>query len=170
MVCRLHYHFDVWYANWRDAAAFLSTANRLTDLTRKAMGENSVKRTYVAGPEGFGPLPFSNGVLVGNTFYMAGHIGFDPATRKVPDVLEQEVQLLMNSMKETLAKAGLRLSDLVYVQIFCADVSLFERFNAVYRTFFQEPFPARAFIGSGPLLLGAHFEIQGIAVGREVES
>ena len=128
--------------------------------------ETEQKRMHVPAPAGFGPLPFSSGVLVGNTFYMAGHIGFDPATRKVPEVLEREIELLMTSMKATLAKAGLTLNDLVYVQIFCSDVLLFERFNAVYRPFFQEPLPARAFIGSGPLLLGAHFEIQGIAVGK----
>ena len=122
------------------------------------------ERMHVPPPAGFGPLPFSNGVLAGDTFYMAGHIGFDPATRKVPDMLESEIELLMTTMKATLAKAGLGLNDLVYVQIFCPDVSLFERFNAAYRTYFQGPFPARAFIGSGPLLFGAHFEIQGIAV------
>ena len=126
------------------------------------------KRMHVPAPSGFGPLPFSTGVLVDDTIYMAGHIGVDPATRRVPDVLEREIELLMNLMQATLAKAGLALNDLVYVQIFCPDVSLFERFNAAYRTYFQEPFPARAFIGSGPLLFGAHFEIQGIAVRRPV--
>jgi enamine deaminase RidA (YjgF/YER057c/UK114 family) len=55
------------------------------------------------------------------------------------------------------------MHDLVYVQIFCSDVSLFARFNAVYRTYFDKNFPTRAFIGSGPLLFGARFEIQGIA-------
>jgi 2-iminobutanoate/2-iminopropanoate deaminase len=130
------------------------------------MSEDTTKRIHVPPPSGFGPLPFSNGVLVGNTFYLAGHIGFDPATRKVPEVLEREVEFLMTSLQETLAKGGLGLNDLVYVQIFCPDVGLFERFNAVYRTYFQDPFPARAFIGSGPLLFGAHFEIQGIAAKR----
>jgi 2-iminobutanoate/2-iminopropanoate deaminase len=125
------------------------------------------KRVHIPAPSGFGPLPFSSGVLAGNTFYLAGHIGIDPATRKVPDVLEREIELLMTGMKATLAKAGLTLNDLVYVQIFCPDVSLFERFNAAYRTHFEEPLPARAFIGSGPLLFGAHFEIQGIAVKDE---
>lgn len=124
-------------------------------------------RLYVPPPSGFGPpLPFSNGVLIGDTFYTSGHIGFDPATKKVPDTIEREVEYLMTGMKDTLAKAGLGLQDLVYVQIFCPDVSLFERFNAVYRTYLKEPFPARAFIGSGPLLLGAHFEVQGIAVRK----
>jgi 2-iminobutanoate/2-iminopropanoate deaminase len=135
------------------------------------MSENSSKkRVYVPPPGGFGPLPFSSGVLAGDTFYMAGHIGFDPATKKIPETVEREVECLMSSMRDTLAKAGLALDDLVYVQIFCPDVSLFERFNAVYRTYFKEPLPARAFVGSGALLLGAHFEIQAIAVKKTVDS
>jgi 2-iminobutanoate/2-iminopropanoate deaminase len=78
--------------------------------------------------------------------------------------VESEVRLMMDSFRETLAKAEMTLQDLVSVQIFCPDVSLFDRFNAIYRTYFIEPLPARAFIGSGPLLFGARFEIQGIAV------
>jgi 2-iminobutanoate/2-iminopropanoate deaminase len=120
-------------------------------------------RLHIPAPTGFGPLPFSNGVFVGDTFYLGGHIGFDPTTKKVPDDLEREIRFLMESIQHTLAEAGLTLQDLVSVQIFCADVSLFDRFNAVYTTYFREPFPARAFLGSGTLLLGAHFEIQAIA-------
>jgi 2-iminobutanoate/2-iminopropanoate deaminase len=120
-------------------------------------------RTHIPPPGGYGVWPFSSGVLVGDTYYMAGHLGLDPATKKIPAEIEREIRLLMDGIRETLAKADLTLQDLVYVQIFCSDVSLFDRFNAVYRTYFQEPFPARAFIGSGPLLFGAHFEIQAIA-------
>lgn len=121
-------------------------------------------RFHVPPPAGFGPLPFSSGVLVGDTFYLSGHIGFDPATREIPAEIEIEIRHLMDGIGDTLAAANLSMQDLVSLQIFCPDVSLFERFNAVYRTYFREPFPARAFLGSGPLLLGAHFEIQGIAV------
>jgi len=121
-------------------------------------------RIHVPPPSGFGPLPFSSGVMAGETFYLAGHIGIDPATRKIPQDIEAEVRLLMEGIRNTLGEVGLTLQDVVSVQIFCPDVSLFDRFNAVYRTYFEEPLPARAFIGSGPLLFGAHFEIQGIAV------
>ena len=121
-------------------------------------------RLYLPAPSGFGALPFSMGVLAGNTFYLAGHIGFDPATRKVPEDVEQEVRCLMDSVKQTLARAGLELDHLVMVQVFAADVSLFERFNAVYATYFKGNLPARAFIGSGRLLMGARFEILGVAV------
>lgn len=125
----------------------------------------SQNRLHIPPPSGFGPpLPFSMGVLVGNTFYLAGHIAVDPATKKVPSDVESEVCVLMGSIRDTLGKAGLTLQDLVYVQVFCPDVGLFDKFNAVYRTYFQGPLPARAFIGSGPLLFGARFEIQGIAV------
>jgi hypothetical protein len=44
------------------------------------------------------------------------------------------------------------------VEIHCPDVSLWELFNAIYRTFFTGPLPPRAFIGSGPLLFGARFD------------
>ena len=56
------------------------------------------------------------------------------------------------------------MDDLVNVQVFCPDISLFDRWNAVYRSYFKKDFPARAFIGSGPLLFNAHFEMQGTAV------
>lgn len=123
----------------------------------------SETRTHFAPPGGYGAWPFSTGVLVGSTFYLSGHLGIDPATKTIPAGVEREVQLMLDDFRDTLAKADLTMQDLVYVQIFCSDVSLFDRFNSVYRTYFKEPFPARAFIGTGPLLFGAHFEIQGIA-------
>jgi 2-iminobutanoate/2-iminopropanoate deaminase len=109
-------------------------------------------------------LPYSNGVLVGNTLYVAGTIGTDPATDNAPADLDREIHLALDSMKATLAEAGMTMDDLVSVQVFCPDLSLYDKFNATYRTYFKEKFPARAFIGSGSLLRGGHFEIQGIAV------
>ncbi len=65
--------------------------------------------------------------------------------------------------------AGLTMDDLVSVQIFCSDVSFFESFNSVYRTYFHGEYPARAFLGSGKLLFDARFEVQGIAVRHSAE-
>jgi hypothetical protein len=64
----------------------------------------------------------------------------------------------------TLTRSGFSMQEVVSLTIFCPDLLLFDTFNRVYRTYFRPPFPARAFIGSGPLLFGARFEIQGIAV------
>lgn len=127
---------------------------------------SAAKRVHFSPPAGFGPLPFSNGVLVGDTFYMSGHLGMDPATKKIPADVGQEIRFMLDSFRRTLSRAALAMEDLVFVQVFCSDVSLFDQFNSVYRAYFSRDFPARAFIGSGPLLFGAHFEIQGIAVNR----
>lgn len=111
-------------------------------------------------------LPFSDGVLVGDTLYLAGKIGVDPETGRAPEDVEKEIRILLDGMKTTLAAADMTMEDLVSVQIFCPDLSLYEKFNEIYRTYFDKNFPARAFIGSGPLLRGGRFEAQGIAVRR----
>jgi reactive intermediate/imine deaminase len=111
-------------------------------------------------------LPYSDGVLVGDTLYLAGRIGIDPETGKPPAELDKEIRLLLDGMKAALKEANMTMDDLVSVQIFCPDLSLYEKFNEIYRTYFIKDFPARAFIGSGPLLRGGRFEAQGIAVRR----
>jgi reactive intermediate/imine deaminase len=108
--------------------------------------------------------PFSDGVMVGNTLYLAGRLGIDRQTNQVPADPEQEARLMIDGIKAVLAEAGMTMDDLVSVQVFCSDVSLFEKFNGVYRSYFKKDFPARAFLGSGPLLRGARFEMQAIAV------
>lgn len=111
-------------------------------------------------------LPYSDAVLAGNTLYLAGRIGIDPQTGKAPEDVEKEIRLLLDGIKTTLAAADLTMDDLVSVQVFCPDLSLYDKFNEIYRTYFTKDFPARAFIGSGPLLRGGHFEMQAIAVRR----
>ena len=111
--------------------------------------------------------PFSDAVWAGNTLYLSGHIGLDPQTHKPPDSATEEAKLVLDAFKNTLEAAGLTMSDLVSLQIFCSDVSLFSEFNTVYRTYFKnDDYPARAFLGSGRLLFDARFEVQGIAVRK----
>jgi 2-iminobutanoate/2-iminopropanoate deaminase len=110
-------------------------------------------------------MPFSDAVLVdGKTLYLSGRIGLIAGTTKVPDTAEEEARLVLEEIKRVLAMAGMTMDDLVSIQIFCSDVSLFDQFNAVYRTYFTSKLPARAFLGSGTLLFGARFELQGVAV------
>lgn len=67
----------------------------------------------------------------------------------------------------SLALAASVATGVVFVQVYCSDVAHFEKFNAVYRGYFEEgEFPARAFLGSGELLFDARFEVQMIAVKR----
>jgi reactive intermediate/imine deaminase len=108
--------------------------------------------------------PFSDAVRVGNTLYLAGRIGLDPATQKPPADAATEVHNVLDQMKAVLAQEGMTMDDLVSIQVFCPDLSLYGTFNDIYKTYFTKGYPARAFIGSGPLLSGGRFEVQGIAV------
>lgn len=109
--------------------------------------------------------PFADAVLVdGRTLYLSGRIGVVPGTTRVPDTPEEEAHLVLQEVQRVLAMAGMTMDQLVSVQVFASDVSLWERFNAVYRTYFSGQLPPRAFLGSGTLLFRARFEVQGIAV------
>lgn len=153
---------------WGAGLALASTA-----LLAGAATAAEPDRHYVpAGvPPGNSPAPpFSNGVMVGSTFYVAGHIGIDPATGQAAATADAEAHLVMDAVKQTLEKAGLSLDDLVSVTVYCTDLGLYDGFNAVYRGYFQGQFPARAFIGVNQLVRGAHFEINGVAVARAGKS
>jgi 2-iminobutanoate/2-iminopropanoate deaminase len=110
------------------------------------------------------PAPaFSEGVLAGDTFYIAGHIGFDPATHRAPSDPEVEARIAMDSIQQTLKGAGLTWDDVVSLTVYCTDMSLYDHFNAVYRTYFHGHYPARALVGVKDLLFAGHFEISGVA-------
>jgi 2-iminobutanoate/2-iminopropanoate deaminase len=125
------------------------------------------ERRYIAARTAAdtGQPPFSGAVLAGDTLYLSGALGLTP-DGTVPEDVEAEARAVMESVKRNVTAAGLTMDDLVYVQIFCSDVAHYDVFNRVYRTYFQKEYPARAFIGSGTLLRGARFEVQGIAVRR----
>ena len=112
--------------------------------------------------------PFSDGVLVGNTLYLTDQIGVDPNTGKLPEDVGQEARIALDRIKSTLAEAGMTMDDLVFIQVFCTDMSLYSKFNGDYKTYFGKDYPARTFGGSGygPSGSGAHFEINGIAIKR----
>ena len=108
-------------------------------------------------------LPFSRAVLVGDTLYVAGHLGLDPDTGRAPADPAVEVELLLDGFAGTLGRAGLTMDHLVDVQVYCSDVDLYDTFNRAYSARFSGDYPARAFIGSGTLLRGARFEMLGVA-------
>ena len=132
-----------------------------------AVTASAAERRYVTPRVATNPNdpPFSMGVFVGDTFYMAGQIGRDK-DGKVPADAAVEAKLVLDLIQGTLKDAGLTMDDLVFVQIFCSDVAHYAKFNEVYRGYFKKEFPARAFIGSGKLLFDARFEVQGIAARR----
>jgi len=111
-------------------------------------------------------LPFSDAVLVDQTLYISGRIGIDPATGLVPPEVDQELQILFDDFAAVLKEAGMTWDELVWVQVFSPELTLWERFNAEYVKHFRGELPARAFLGSAPLLRNGRFEMTGIAVRK----
>jgi len=120
-------------------------------------------RQYINGRSASqaGGTPFSGAVLVGNTLYLSGVLGTSQSGSA-----EEAARGAMDAMKRNVEAAGMTMDDLVQVQIFAADLADYAAFNTVYRTYFTQEFPARAFLGAGSLLNNAKFEVIGIAVKR----
>jgi 2-iminobutanoate/2-iminopropanoate deaminase len=108
--------------------------------------------------------PFSGAVMAGDTLYISGTLDIDRATGKPPADPKDGAKIVLDNIKRTVEGAGLTMDDVVWVQVFTSDLAYYPAFNEVYRTYFKGPMPARAFIGAGSLLAGAHFEVMGIAV------
>ncbi len=121
------------------------------------------ERRYINLPGRRANLPFSDAVLVGDTLYLAGRLGIDPSTGLAAADVNEELRFLFDGFEAVLAQAGMKMDDLVYIQIYSPDVSLWDAFNKAYVKRFAREFPARAFLGSGPLLLNGRFEMIGIA-------
>jgi 2-iminobutanoate/2-iminopropanoate deaminase len=144
----------------------LAVAGLLTARGAFSQAPAQPSRKAIRLPEDNLQAPFSGGILTGNTLYLAGRIGLDKSG-KAPTEVSDEIKNLLDQIKATLEQAGMTMDDLVYVQIACTDLSLFDKFNGIYRTYFTtKDLPAREFIGAASLLRGGHFELQAIAVRR----
>ncbi|HEY5617246.1 MAG TPA: Rid family detoxifying hydrolase [Vicinamibacterales bacterium] len=111
-------------------------------------------------------LPFSPGILVGDTLYLAGHLGRDPVTSQlVSGGIEAETRQAIANLGEVLKAAGMGFEHVTSVTVYITNFEEFERFNAVYREFFPKDPPARATVQVAALNAGARVELQMIAVG-----
>lgn len=114
-------------------------------------------------PSGAGPA-FSAAVQSGKTLYVSGTTDGGTAAAKPGEGPEASATRVMENFKRLVETGGATMDDLVWVQIFCTDLSYYNAFNTVYRGYFKGPLPSRAFIGTNQLLGGAVFEVMGIAV------
>jgi enamine deaminase RidA (YjgF/YER057c/UK114 family) len=110
-------------------------------------------------------LPFSSAVKAGDTLYVAGTTA-DPDHLSAGLAPEQEAVDLLDQVKQNIEKAGMTMDDVVSVQVFCTDLSLYQTFNGIYIKYFHGDFPARSFLGVNKLLFGARFEVNAVAVAR----
>jgi 2-iminobutanoate/2-iminopropanoate deaminase len=123
---------------------------------------NSAKRAI--NPPGTAEgLPFSNGILVANTLYVAGQEGLDQGKLR-PGGIGPETQATLENIKKIVEAAGLQMTDVASVNVYLADLAEFGEMNKVYKTFFPEPRPARATVQVAGLVNNARVEISAIAV------
>jgi 2-iminobutanoate/2-iminopropanoate deaminase len=110
-------------------------------------------------------LPFSPGILVGNTLYISGHLGRDPVTsRLVTGGIEAETRQSLANIREVLRAAGMDFTHVTSVTAYIADFDDFAKFNAIYREVFPTDPPARATVQVAAPNDHARIELQMIAV------
>jgi reactive intermediate/imine deaminase len=116
---------------------------------------------YIARPNM--PGPFSDAVRVGNIVFLSGELGTDSAGRVVPGGIEAETRQALDNIRAKLARMGLTMENVVKCTAMLADIGEWGAMNAVYRTYFPGPKPARSAFGTTGLALGARMELECIA-------
>ena len=108
--------------------------------------------------------PYSQAVRAGNTVYMSGQIGLDPATMKMVEGIDAQIVQVFDNLKAVAAAAGATLDDAVKFNIYLTDLAHFAKVNDVMMQYVSEPYPARAAIGVKELPRGALVEADAVLV------
>ena len=89
--------------------------------------------------------PYSQGILIDKTLYLAGQIALDPSTRKIVDGgIKEQTERVMENLGAVLNEAGYDFGDVVQSQVFISDMKNYRAMNEVYTKYFNEAPPARA--------------------------
>ena len=122
------------------------------------MGKQRISTTTGAQPVG----AYSQGLRAGDFVFVSGQGPLDPKTGKVVgDNIEEQTARVLENIKAILEAGGARMADVVKVSAHLSDMSLFERYNRVYASYFPDPKPTRTTVGSQ--LPGILVEIDAIA-------
>ncbi|MDE1851159.1 MAG: Rid family detoxifying hydrolase [Candidatus Micrarchaeota archaeon] len=110
-------------------------------------------------------FPISQGVMIDNLLFVSGQIHMKDG-KLLDGPIEQQMHVVMENARAVLNAARFSVHDVVKVTIYVTDMSLYDKINEAYRTYFIEPFPAREFVCVKELPAGARLEISMIAVRR----
>jgi 2-iminobutanoate/2-iminopropanoate deaminase len=112
-------------------------------------------------------LPFSDGIVAGNTLYVAGQEGTDDAGKLAAGGIGPETKAALDNIAKVLKAGGFELKDVVSVTVYLADIHDFAEMNKVYKAVMPDPKPARATIQAAALVNDARVEIAAIAVKQK---
>ena len=107
---------------------------------------------------------YSQAVLAGQTLYISGQIGLDPATGNMVEGIDNQIQRVFQNLKAVAEAAGGSLADTVKVNVFLIDLANFAKVNEAMTKFFPQPYPARAAIAAAALPRGALVEADAVLV------
>ena len=106
---------------------------------------------------------YSQAIIHKDTVYVCGQLPINPAGEKLTGPIEEQAEQVLNNLSEILQAAGSDLNHVLKTTVFLADISLWERMNAVYSRFFGEHRPARTMVPAPNLHFGFLVEIDAIA-------
>ncbi|MFJ5770880.1 Rid family detoxifying hydrolase [Psychrobacillus sp. NPDC093180] len=108
--------------------------------------------------------PYSHAVEADNFLFLSGQTAMNAETVEnlQGNIAEQTKQCFTN-LSEVLEAANLTFDNVVKVNVYLTDMNNFSAMNEVYKTYFQEPYPARTCVAVLALPLGAEVEIEMIA-------
>ena len=107
---------------------------------------------------------YSQAVKAGDTVYLSGQIGLDPATMQMVEGIEAEVHRVFKNLQAVAEASGGSLANVVKLNIFLTDLSHFALVNTIMAEYFKQPYPARAAVGVAALPRGALVEADGVMV------
>lgn len=113
-----------------------------------------------AAPQAIGT--YSQAVRCGDTVYLSGQIGLDPATMQMVEGIDAQIRRVFDNLKAVAAAAGGSLDDCAKVNVYLTDLGHFSKVNEIMATYFREPYPARAAIGVASLPRNALVEVDAV--------
>jgi reactive intermediate/imine deaminase len=120
-------------------------------------------KTIIATPNAPAAIgTYSQAVRVGDTVYLSGQIGLDPASMQLVDGIDAQIVRVFENLKAVAEAAGGSLADVVKLNVFLTDLGNFARVNETMASYFAEPFPARAAVGVSALPRGALVEADAV--------
>lgn len=107
---------------------------------------------------------YSQALRCGNTVYVSGQIGLDPASMQLVEGIDAQVKRVFDNLKAVAEAAGASLDDAAKLTIYLTDLAHFTKVNEIMAAYFRQPYPARAAVGVASLPRGALVEADAILV------